>query len=93
MNEKVLKGEIEKSRRREVVKAVLTADRTPMWFTLLALLAGAGGTYFVAPRVNAVFESQKIKTDFVIRNFNDLRHKMEGKRCSQATALSSGAGM
>lgn len=53
------------------------ADRTPMWFTLLALLAGAGGTYFVAPRVNAEFEAQKIKTDFVIRNFNDLRQKME----------------
>jgi len=48
-----------------------------MWFTLLALLAGAGGTYFVAPRVNAEFEAQKIKTDFVIRNFNDLRQKME----------------
>lgn len=66
-----------KPRHREVVKAALMADRTPMWFTLLALLAGAGGTYFVAPRVNAEFEAQKIKTDFVIRNFNDLRQKME----------------
>lgn len=66
-----------KPRRREIVKAALTADRTPMWFTLLALMAGAAGTYFVAPRVNAEFEAQKIKTDFVIRNFNDLRQKME----------------
>lgn len=63
--------------RRQAVKTFLVADRTPMWFTMLALLAGALGTYFLAPQVNARFEEQKIKTDFVIRNYNDLRLKME----------------
>lgn len=65
------------TRRRQAVKTFLVADRTPMWFTMLALLAGALGTYLLAPQVNARFEEQKIKTDFVIRNYNDLRLKME----------------
>lgn len=66
-----------RGRRREAVKTFLYADRAPMWFTAAALLAGAGGTYFLAPQINAKFEAQKIKTDFVIRNYNDLRAKME----------------
>ncbi|MGB3500116.1 MAG: hypothetical protein WBA44_00710 [Mesorhizobium sp.] len=48
-----------------------------MWFTIAALFAGASGTYFIAPAVNAQFEAQRIRTDFVIRNYNDLRMKME----------------
>ena len=63
--------------RRQAVRTFLSADRAPMWFTLAALTAGALGTYFLAPRVNAQFEAQKIKTDFVIRNYSDLRQKME----------------
>lgn len=66
-----------RAKRREAVKTFLAADRTPMWFTAAVLLAGACGTYFLAPQVNAKFEAQKIKTDFVIRNYNDLRLKME----------------
>jgi len=64
-------------RRGKAVTAFLVADRAPMWFTVAALLAGSAGTYLIAPRVNAEFEAQKIKTDFVIRNYNDLRAKME----------------
>lgn len=48
-----------------------------MWFTLVVLLAGAMGTYYLAPQVNAQFEAQKLRSDFVIRNYNDLRVKME----------------
>lgn len=59
------------------VRQFLAGDRTPMWFTLFMLLAGAGGTYVLAPRVNAQFEEQKIRSDFVIRNYGDLRAKME----------------
>ena len=66
-----------KGRRRRAVKSFLTADRTPMWFTAFALLLGASGTYLIAPLVNSEFETQKIKTDFVIRNYNELREKME----------------
>lgn len=64
-------------RKREAIKTFLVADRTPMWFTLFALLIGGSGTYFLAPRVNAEFEAQKFKSDFVIRNYGDLRTKME----------------
>ena len=66
-----------KAPRGRAVRSFLAGDRTPMWFTIAALLAGAGGTYFIAPAVNAQFEAQKIRTDFVIRNYNDLRLKME----------------
>ncbi|MHA6643130.1 hypothetical protein [Mesorhizobium sp. A623] len=66
-----------KAGRSRAVKSFLAGDRTPMWFTVAALMAGAAGTYFIAPQVNAQFEAQKIKTDFVIRNYNDLRTKME----------------
>lgn len=66
-----------KAPRGRAVRSFLSGDRTPMWFTIAALLAGAGGTYFIAPAVNAQFEAQKIRTDFVIRNYNDLRLKME----------------
>ena len=66
-----------KGRRRRAVKSFLIADKTPMWFTAFALLLGASGTYLIAPLVNSEFETQKIKTDFVIRNYNELREKME----------------
>ena len=64
-------------RRRAAIEGFLTGDRTPMWFTLVMLLVGAGGTYVLAPRVNAQFGEQKIRSDFVIRNYGDLRAKME----------------
>lgn len=42
--------------------------------------------HFIAPQVNAQFEAQKIKTDFVIRNYNDLRLKMEDFSALYTTA-------
>lgn len=66
-----------RKRRGDAIKAFLVADRTPMWFSAFILVLGGLGTYFLAPRVNAQFEEQKIKSDFVIRNYGDLRAKME----------------
>ncbi|MDH7794965.1 MULTISPECIES: hypothetical protein [unclassified Beijerinckia] len=77
MSEAANDSEMPKRRRREAVKSFLSGDRTPMWFSLFVLLLGGGGTYFLAPRVNAQFEEQKIKSDFVIKNYGDLRTKME----------------
>lgn len=45
--------------KRIVVRQFLSGDRTPMWFTLAMLLFGAGGTYVLAPRVNAQFEEHE----------------------------------
>jgi hypothetical protein len=64
-------------RKGRAVQSFLAGDRTPMWFTVVLLGAGAFGTYYLAPQVNAQFEAQKIRTDFVIRNYGDLRTKME----------------
>jgi hypothetical protein len=80
-------GETPPPKKPGAVRTFLTADRAPMWFTVAALLAGAGGTYFIAPQVNARFEAQKIKTDFVIRNYNDLRTKFEDFQGLYTTAV------
>lgn len=77
MNEVPEATDQSKKPRGAAIKAFLSADRTPMWFSTVLLLLGAMGTYFLAPRVNAQFEEQKIKSDFVIRNYGDLRAKME----------------
>lgn len=79
-------------KRGQAVRSFLSGDRTPMWFTLFALMAGAAGTYFVAPQVNAQFEAQKIKTDFVIRNYQDLRIKMEDFAALYASAVQKQVG-
>lgn len=62
---------------KKVVREFLAGDRTPMWYTIVLSLLGVIGAYFVAPTVNAKFEAQKIRTDFVIRNYSELRAKME----------------
>jgi hypothetical protein len=74
-------------KRGETIKAFLAADRTPMWFSIFLLLLGGMGTYFLAPRVNAQFEEQKIKSDFVIKNYGDLRAKMEDFQGLYVTAV------
>ena len=77
MSETAGSSEDVKPRKSRAVQSFLSGDRTPMWFTVLLLGAGSFGTYFLAPQVNAQFEAQKIRTDFVIRNYGDLRAKME----------------
>ena len=52
---------------------VLGGTGTPVWFTLVALLAGSAGTYYLSPRINAALEAQRIRTQFVITNIADLK--------------------
>ncbi|HMN74379.1 MAG TPA: hypothetical protein PKA55_21150 [Rhodoblastus sp.] len=70
-------GSADKGERKRFVREFLSGERTPIWYTLLLSGLGVIGAYVVAPSVNAQFEAQKLRTDFVIRNYNDLRAKME----------------
>lgn len=54
-------------------RSVLGGTGTPVWFTLLALVAGSTGTYYLSPRINATLEAQRIRTQFVITNIADLK--------------------
>ncbi|MFT4098822.1 MAG: hypothetical protein QM651_17015 [Rhodoblastus sp.] len=67
----------ETPQHKRFFREFLSGERTPIWYTLLLSGLGVIGAYVVAPSVNAQFEAQKLRTDFVIRNYNDLRAKME----------------
>lgn len=54
---------------------VCVQDKLPVWATVLGILIGALGTYFVIPKINEDLERQKIRSDFVIRNLDDLNSR------------------
>jgi len=56
-------------------KDILMGKDLPVWVTLLGIIGGVAGTYFVIPAINQQLEKQKIKTEFVIRNIDDLNSK------------------
>jgi hypothetical protein len=70
---------------RRKLPAALSSTGVPFWMTVLMFLAGAVGTYYLAPRVNAYFEAQKLRTEFVIANLSELRS--ETKSLIAALAL------
>lgn len=56
-------------------KEILMGKELPVWVTLLGIFAGVVGTYYIIPVINQELEKQKIKTEFVIRNIDDLNSK------------------
>ncbi|MCK1641496.1 hypothetical protein IVA95_29105 [Bradyrhizobium sp. 157] len=54
---------------------VCVQDKLPVWATILGIVIGALGTYFVIPSINEGLEKQKIKSEFVIRNLDDLNSR------------------
>lgn len=57
------------------VCAVLCGTEVPVWLKLAGISLGVVGTYFLLPYINQDFERQKIKTEFVLRTFDDLNLK------------------
>jgi hypothetical protein len=55
---------------------VCLQDRLPVWATLLGFIVGAlmtaVGAYWIVPSINQKLERQKIRSEFVIRNLDDL---------------------
>jgi hypothetical protein len=58
------------------LRDVCLGDKFPVWATLVGVIIGAlatvFGTYWLVPRINEALERQKIRTEFVIRNLDDL---------------------
>lgn len=47
-------------------------DKFPVWATLLGVVAGSFATYWIIPSINQGLETQKIRSEFIIRNLDDL---------------------
>ena len=50
----------------------LIGTSTPVWWTFLAVIAGVVGTYHFTPKLNAKFETAKIKAQYVSDNLKTL---------------------
>jgi hypothetical protein len=50
----------------------LAGQGIPTWMTVLVMMLGAVGTYYLSPRLNQTFEAQKLRTEFVIKSLNDI---------------------
>jgi len=57
------------------VKKVLAAQGIPVWLTLMIMISGAVGTYYLAPRVNQIFEAQKLRTEFLIKAVDEINEQ------------------
>lgn len=54
-------------------------DKFPVWVTIVGVILGgiatAAGTYWIVPSINEALERQKIRSEFVIRNLDDLNSR------------------
>jgi hypothetical protein len=61
------------------LKNVCLGTDFPVWATLLGVLLGgaatAVGTYLIVPKINYELERQKIRSEFIIRNLDDLNNR------------------
>ena len=55
---------------------ICLGETLPVWATILGIITGAlitaAGTFWIVPKLNESLERQKIRTEFVIRNLDDL---------------------
>lgn len=58
------------------IRDVCLGEKLPVWATLLGIVIGgvvtAASTFWIVPRLNESLERQKIRTEFIIRNLDDL---------------------
>jgi hypothetical protein len=58
---------------------VCIGEKFPVWATLLGILIGGLatglGTYLIVPTINESLEKQKIRSEFIIRNLDDLNSR------------------
>jgi hypothetical protein len=58
------------------IREICLGEKLPVWATLLGIVIGAvltaASTFWIVPRLNQALERQKIRTEFIIRNLDDL---------------------
>lgn len=52
--------------------AVLTRDTIPVWLSLALMVLGALATYLLAPMINAQFEIQAARREFLVKNLENF---------------------
>jgi hypothetical protein len=61
---------------RSYIWKICLGDKLPVWATLLGIIVGAAattvGTFMIVPSLNESLEKQKIRSDFIIKNLDDL---------------------
>ena len=55
-----------------IVFAFLVRDTIPIWLSLLLMILGAGATYVLAPKINAEFEIQAARREFLVKNLENF---------------------
>lgn len=50
----------------------LCGEKMPVWLALLLIVAGAMGTYFIAPKLNEGFQLQVAKREFMVESMRDF---------------------
>lgn len=54
------------------VSGVLLKDSIPVWLSLILMILGAGATYWLAPKINAQFEIQAARREFLVKNLENF---------------------
>ncbi|MDW9518090.1 hypothetical protein GOC53_19820 [Sinorhizobium medicae] len=54
------------------VGSVLMRDTIPVWLSLVLMVLGAGATYWLAPKINAQFEVQAARREFLVKNLESF---------------------
>jgi len=74
-------GRQSEGRRRllafEGVLRFLIRTDTPLWVTLAGFTVGAFGVYHVTPQINRRMETQRIKTEYVLRNLDQFNTRTQ----------------
>lgn len=60
---------------RKTLRAIyhfLISEKMPIWLTLASGIAVAAGTYYLAPKINVIFEQEKIRSAYLLENLKNL---------------------
>lgn len=57
-------------------------EKLPVWATLVGIIVGsvvtAASSFWIIPKLNESLEQQKIRTEFIIRNLEDINSRTRG---------------
>ncbi|MDX8518738.1 hypothetical protein [Mesorhizobium dulcispinae] len=57
---------------------VLLKDTIPVWLSLILMVLGAWATYWLAPKINAEFELQSARREFLVKNLESFSSDTKG---------------
>ena len=60
---------------KEHIKKALVAESVPVWLTVIFIILGSVGTYVFTPFINQHQEAQRIRTEFIIKNLEEISNR------------------